>query len=395
MLRPDVVSLFNEKEKEETILENEMKNLGGTIYTNAFSVNPDTGRTMACLVTGMLAKKNGCILSGQYPEYFLEQDLYNLNNLVLEKKINSYFLAKQDYTKTGFFPKNTTEIIEINEKQENDYKKQIIKLKEKVNESENLFIFITLSDFHDAMEAYGYEKKIMKKGKEKIGIMLNYIFKEINKDDFDYIFIFSDHGCKLNYEKNKKDLFLINTDRTRITLQIRKKYENGIKKNNYLKSTLDFFPTWCNLFNKDINVDGENLFCDKKDRILTIESTTDFKNPWAQSNLWAGIKENIVLLKNRDNEIILENKIGVFDKKVFLEDNEKNEIYKRLEEETFFYNKNIILDVRNKTKVDENIVRFRYSDGTELNIKLKFHLFLYKIGLFFILKKLKKKLRKE
>lgn len=389
MLRPDVVSLFNEKEKEETILEKEMKNLGGTIYTNAFSVNPDTGRTMACLVTGMLAKKNGCILSGQYPEYFLKKELYNLSDLILEKKIDGYFLAKQDYTKTGFFPKNIKKIVEIKEDKKNNYKKQIIKLKKEIKESNDLFIFITLSDFHDVMTAYNYEKKFIKKGKEKIGIMLNYIFKEINKNDFDYIFIFSDHGCKLNYEQNKKDLFLINTDRTRITLQVRKKDENGIKKNNYLKSTLDFFPTWCYLFNKDIDVDGENLFFDRKDRTLTIESTTDFKNPWAQSNLWAGIKENIVLLKSINNEIILENRVGIFDKEVFLKVNEKNEIYKKLEEETFFYNKNIRLNIENKPKVDKNIVRFRYSDGTVINIKLKFYLFLYKIGVFFILKKIK------
>ena len=373
MLRPDVLALFNDNILEKDELDIELEKLGGTIYKNAFSVNPDTGRGLAGLFTGRFAKNNGCTVMGQYPENYLNKELYNLNNLFEEKKIASYFLCKEDYYNLGYFPKGTKELIKIKETKRYDYKKRLKEVSSKVKREKDIFIFLTFSDFHDVMSVENYDKKKVKKGKEQLNKIISYIFKIFNKDDFDYIFIFSDHGCCYSEEKKDK-LYLLNDNRTRITLQVRKKYESNIKENLDLKSILDIFPTWCFLYNKKIKSDGKILFKNDSNRKIGIESSSKFTTDiWAKSDLWAVITKNEIIITDKKKKIIFQNQLGK--NKILpsssLLTKEINDILKR---ETVFFEEK---EIKIKKDIKKSCKRLFYSDGSFLKSEKQRYIYIY------------------
>ena len=374
MLRPDTLSLFNDNLVKKDSLDLELEKLGGTIYKNVFAVNPDTGRGIAGFFTGRFAKAHECMVMAQYPENFLNMKLYNLNNLFEEKKIKNYFLCKEDYYKLGYIPKDTKGLVKIRENKRNDYKEKIKKIAEEIKEEKDAFIFFTFSDFHDVMTLENYTMKKIKQGKEQLNKIIKYVFEVFDKDDFDYIFIFSDHGCCYD-EEIKEQLYLVSDNRTRITLQVRKKYENTLKENLELRSLLDLFPTWCSLYNKDIKCDGISLFeKNSLNRKIVIESSSKFATDiWAISDLWSIVTKEEIIMLNKKDKLTLKNRIG--EKEILFSSSlTDREIYEVLEKETIFFKD---VDIEIKKDIKKPFKRLIFSDGTLLKKENQSYIYVF------------------
>ena len=85
---------------------------------------------------------------------------------------------------------------------------------------------------------------LREKGYKIISSNLKIIFNNLNKDSFDHIFIFSDHGFKFQYESKRQPLFkILNPDRTNSILIHRQKKEKEIKYSKKLCGISQFYST--------------------------------------------------------------------------------------------------------------------------------------------------------
>ena len=196
MIRANRLSLFNNDIKSKTQLDNEFEQLGGTIYTNFYSECPDTPRAMASFISGKLPYQNNCDLRTKWPRYFLESET-NIFDQLIKKDYELNFFSNPNERKTGMFSKNISDLKIHNNNYDLDGYLKKIRLKN------NHFVFISLPDFHWAIDDYGANKFGEKKGYKIISSNLKIIFNNLNKDSFDHIFIFSDHGFKFQYESEK------------------------------------------------------------------------------------------------------------------------------------------------------------------------------------------------
>lgn len=400
MLGGESISLINKKSKK-TDLEELFHKIGGTIYKNAFSPSPDTGRAMANFFTGKFSKNNGCDYQYKYPKYYLKENLFSLNDLLKKNNFKSIFISSEANEKLGIFPKEIKEIRIVNEK--TNFKNEINKIKNEIKAEENIFIFLGIEDFHTAIDNFGINSTADEKGKKKICSILKYLFSKVDKNIFDFIFIFSDHGYKRVLPKTENEkLMLLASDRTRIYLQIRKKNEEEIKFNNNVKSIVDFMPTFSSILksNIDYKFDGQSLFIDNPNRMIALETNKNFSDIYSEMEVWAVLNNEKEHITDKNREIVLKNVIGNQDneKKKNLE---KKIIYKVLEEETNFFKKKII----NKKLIEEDKILkrdirknlywyYKYGDGTYISWKAYLKNKLQKNGYYETFKLIKSKFTK-
>ena len=106
-------------------------------------------------------------------------------------------------------------------------------------------------------------------------------FKKYDKDIFDYIFIFSDHGCILSDDNlsSKNTYHLLNDNRSKIFLHMRKKGEKQSHINSSLRSIMDVYPTISKILNNPDpkNINGISLFNKKPHDFIVIEDSCNFK----------------------------------------------------------------------------------------------------------------------
>ncbi|MEH1740706.1 hypothetical protein V6948_11010 [Fusobacterium varium] len=381
MLKSDKISLINNS-LEKGKLEIELEKLGGTIYINSFSQTPDTGRALASFFTGKNSKNNNCTYQYKYPKYFLKNNEFTLIELLKENNYSYDFLSHGINEMLGAFPRELKNVITIGNNNKNTLKKEIIKIKNKIEMLQNYFVFIGLEDYHLVSDNYGLNDKSNKIAKDKIASSIEYLFKNIEKDKFDYIFIFSDHGHKEKIEKTKRGkLLLLGPDRTRIFLQVRKKYEQEILFNENIKSITDFLPTFFEIFNlkyQKYNLDGESIFLDKKDRIISLEGNNNFFDQYSEIALWGAVNMNYIYITDKKNEIILKNDIN---KNIIVNqitEEEKERFIEKIRIETFAYNRQEIKNIEEieefkKIKFENSkffLCNYMYSNGEIISIKL-------------------------
>lgn len=74
---------------------------------------------------------------------------------------------------------------------------KINEIKAEFSANSGLFMFVHLNDYHQSVSDYGCTSLSDYKGQIHLSNAFEILFTHIEKDNFDYIFIFSDHGCKL------------------------------------------------------------------------------------------------------------------------------------------------------------------------------------------------------
>lgn len=173
------------------------------------------------------------------------------------------------------------------------------------------FVFISIPDFHWALDDYGYNLVGEKMGQREVKKSFDLIFEKFHKDDFDAILIFSDHGFKFESEINKRErLRILDYDRTNCILFYRQKADEKLVVSDKLLSITDLF----NFYEKLI---GEGPNCNPYSKIdrkfIAIEDHLDFSTKINQSlGVWAVAAKDRIYIRsmstaftiNKENEIV-------------------------------------------------------------------------------------------
>ena len=275
MLRANRLKIVNKNISKLTSFDSWIKDFGGCTYTNCYTPAPDTPRSLACFYTGLYPKLNGCKLRIEWPKFYQDQEKSTIFQLLKDSKYKTYTNFSNYELDTGILTKrdfdnvlNFNSFLEI-------FNSEVIK------EDNNVCFFLNLNDYHHCVEDYSALQIADKKGHFQLLNAFNMFFKKYNKDIFDYIFIFSDHGCILSDDNfsDQKKYNLLNDNRSKIFLHMRKKGERNSYVDLSLRSIMDIYPTIAEITNNFIpnNINGVSLFQSNPHDFIVIEDSCDFK----------------------------------------------------------------------------------------------------------------------
>lgn len=342
MIRANRLSTFNPEVKVDTPLDTAFKELGGTVYTNCFTPGPDTPRGMSAFLTGLEPYKNGCNTRLKWPGSFLDKDLKTVYDLFLEQDYKLDLYSSLNERAIGFFPDHISNMDFFNKDHDLDKYLNNLTLEDKH------FVFIGIPDYHWSFDDLGYTKQGEKESYEITKDVYDLIFKRFNKDDFDHIFIFSDHGFKFNYEMKKYPReFLLNDDRTNIIMLHHEKHQTDLITNNKLCSLTDLFATYQDILKVDIS-HGVNLLSQKEREFVISEDHVNFAPSVNQNiELWSLTNRGHIYIRTLEKAFLIDRD----SKKIIKEiNNEYDEILKTNSsygkyideyEKCILYNKNI------------------------------------------------------
>jgi len=300
MLRPNRFRLYNERIKANQIDEL-IEGLGGTIYTNCFSPAPDTPRSMACLYTGLLPIENGCDTRVKWPGKFIDKGTPNIFDAFIDNNYKMNFFCNPNEREGGLFPPGIENIGTHNENYDlNTYLKNLTL-------SDNHLVFLSIPDYHWALQDWGYTLKSEKVAINETNKSLEIIFDNLDKDDFDHIFIFSDHGFKFNAQlRLEADFKFLNRDRSNVFMFARKKGDKELSVNDKLCSIQDLTHTVNDIFGLENHF---SLFDDSERDYVVIEDHQSVSAPKVNQDVdvWAVITKNEMYVRTLKNSISLKN----------------------------------------------------------------------------------------
>lgn len=344
MIRANRLSTFNGSVKKDTPLDIAFKEIGGTIFTNCFSPGPDTPRGMSTYFTGVNPYKNGCNARLKWPQYFLNKELNTIFDIFIEGGFKIDCFANPKERDTGLYPSHINDMNVHNKDLDLDKYLSELKLQN------DHFLFLSIPDFHWAFDDFGYsvsgEKKAYKVIKKSV---FDIVFKNLNKDDFDHIFIFSDHGFKFNVERKfEPKAYMLNEDRTNNIMIHRSKGQEDLIENNKLCSLADLYPTYEEILSAN-QPKGFSLLSDDEHEFIIIEDQINFTPSINQNTeLWALINRDFIYIRELDKVTLINRKtrevsnpiIKKFDQ--ILKNNSSFGTYIDEYEKIFRYRKNIL-----------------------------------------------------
>ncbi|MDR2410362.1 MAG: hypothetical protein LBE13_19935, partial [Bacteroidales bacterium] len=102
MLRVDKLSLYNHFVKQ-TVIDEFILNLGGTLYMNCYTPGPDTPRSLACIQTGLYPYFNGCNLRTQWPRFYINGEIETLTDICMKNNIAVNIYISEEEWNVGAF----------------------------------------------------------------------------------------------------------------------------------------------------------------------------------------------------------------------------------------------------------------------------------------------------
>jgi hypothetical protein len=360
MIRANRLSTFNADVNDDTPLDTAFKDLGGTIYNNCFTPGPDTPRGMSTYYTGVNPYLNGCNTRLKWPKFFLNKELTTIFDLFIDKNYQINCFSSPRERETGLFPRHISDMDIHNA--DIDMNKYLSELKL----DDNHFVFISIPDYHWAFDDFGYSKSGEKKSYKITKKIWDIVFKNLNKDDFDHIFIFSDHGFKFSVEKKlEPKALMLNEDRTNSIMLHREKGQNNLVKNNKLCSIADLYTTYEDILNVE-HTKSISLLSKKEHEFIILEDHINFAPSINQNiELWALVNKNRIYIRELDKAITINRQTRKVEHKIVVEydnilkDNSSFGIYIDEYEKIFIYKNNILL-------------KSVYMDGNNRNTSSKF-----------------------
>ncbi len=294
MLRPNRFGLYNQN-LEFNEIDKIINTLGGTIYTNCFSPAPDTPRGMACFYSGLSPIDNGCDTRVKWPSKFLNKETSTIFDHFLKENYKTDFFSNPNERKGGLFPPRISDL-EIHNNNLN-----LEDFINKISLQDNHLLFVSIPDYHWALQDWGYSKKGEKVALNETSKSLDIVLNQFDKDEFDHIFLFSDHGFKFTGENKYEEWYdFLNRDRTNIFLFHRHKGDQEISYNNKLCSIQDISNTIDEIFLQENEL---SLFSKKERDYVVIEDHVSFEAPKVNQDvdMWAVITKNEMYFRSLEN----------------------------------------------------------------------------------------------
>ena len=300
MLRPNRFGSYN-NEIQTNQIDDLIESLGGTLYTNCFSPAPDTPRSMACYYTGLLPKENGCDSRVKWPGKFLKEGFPTLFDPFIEQNYQLNFFSNPNERQGGLFPPGIEETGVHN--QDYDLKKYLSNL----TLADNHLVFLSIPDYHWALQDWGYTRKAERVAISETSKSLDIVFDQLNKDDFDHIFIFSDHGFKFNAQLRAEEGFkFLNRDRANIFMFYRKKGDQELSHKDKLCSIQDLSHSVNDIMGLENNF---SLLNDRERDYVVIEDHQSVSGPKVNEDvdIWAIVTKNEIYVRTLEYSVSVKN----------------------------------------------------------------------------------------
>ncbi|MCE7556866.1 hypothetical protein [Aliivibrio fischeri] len=303
MIRANRLSTFNSEIKLDTPLDTAFKELGGTVYNNCFTEGPDTPRGMSSYFTGVSSVNNGCNTRLKWPKFFLDNSIDTVFDIFDNKNYKLDLFSSTSERETGLFP------FKIDQRNIHNKSNDLREFLDDVKLEDDHFLFISIPDYHWAFDDFGYTKIGEKKSYEVTKNVWDIVFEYFDKDDFDHIFVFSDHGFKFSAERKKQqNKMMLNDDRTNSIMLHREKHVNTLSTNNKLCSLSDLFPTYQDILGLDIDR-GISLLSDNEKEYIVIEDHINFAPSLNQNiELWAVVTSKSIYIRDLDEGVLFDRK---------------------------------------------------------------------------------------
>ena len=269
MVRVDFLQSYNTQAKESK-LDQRLKSIGGTLYTNCYSPGPDTPRSMACFQTGLYPYFNGCDTRIKWPKYFVKEGVTSIWDHAVSKGMSVNLCCNKEEVLTGFFTYQQSGFVnEYYSPKDFFYKGEF---------SDNTVSFLGIPDMHTAIGDYKASDYAFRKGDEIVDLYFKEFLTKEFISRFDYTIIFSDHGFQLEKERNvmKSKLDLLDDSRNKLLVCIHKKGDTGLEKDNRLASMTDLYATLEHIIGCDDYRQGFSLLTIPERRITHVEDHQDF-----------------------------------------------------------------------------------------------------------------------
>lgn len=267
MISADKLNLCNSG-AEWTMIDECLQRIGGTLYANCYTPAPDTPRASGCMWTGVYPKANGCDLRYKYPREFLSSSKTNFWSVLKQLNYKINIFMRKSAVAIGMLPEWAEQYVYPNGEDIEGFLKSIVS-------EDRTFTFIYLPDFHICLDMFKASREGVKKGEELIGNILMQIMKAGNIEEYDHVFMFSDHGFRMAGEQHRH---LLERDRVQTLMLWRKKDQKTLQIDNALRSNMDLFPTICEIvgYEYDKDIDGKSLSGNGHEYIL-LEDHKNFK----------------------------------------------------------------------------------------------------------------------
>lgn len=281
MFRTDMLNIYD-KSRPETVIDSFFREFGGVLYDNVWTPCPDTARSLSSLWSGVPCYENGCNKRGKFPAFFLTESSF-LDGL--KSKGFDIKLLSRNHTRSNLiFP---------NKYSNSEYLTEDL---DEINHmSSNSFAFIDLPDVHYVLDDFGYNENNIVKAHNQLLNSLNLIFLKIEKNNFDKVIFFSDHGALFSSEALLDKKFT-GMARSRIFFLYWDKNTTGFNINNTFLSITDY--------SKFLKEDYQSLKDIKPKESILIE---DFKSLFSiidqTPNIWMFKKANEELVFNNSQLI--------------------------------------------------------------------------------------------
>ena len=353
MIAADNLHLCNEK-AEMTALDESFMKLGGTLYTNYYVPAPDTPRSAGCMWTGLYPKANGCDSRLKYPGYFLKPGIENIWDIFANQGYSFNIFMRESNVKNGTLPGQYGKLA-----YKCDKGNDIDGFLKSVDLCENSVTFLYLVDLHSHIEIYNATKEGYKKGDYFEAQILARVFQQLEADEFDHIFIFSDHGFRFAGENHRH---LLERDRIKTVLLWRQKGEIGLRRDPSLRTVMDMFPTICDILDYQTSntVDGKNLLGEGHEYVLFEEHRQFTLQIGMTAERWAVLWHDKLYWLDCEGGDLFEDPQAIdFDSEFF-----EKEIAERMSD--YAMNKKIMEYIKRRPDIYASMGNNQYSDGSPI-----------------------------
>ena len=255
MLRSEQVYTREEGWKNSALQEFFL-NIGGTLFSRCYTPAPDSYRSFACFWSSQYPAKNGCFCrSMKTYDYLKAPEETFLGKLKVKGYQFNSFVGAWNNDKIGFLPAVYDPL-----KDRLSTGKFLSEFLKEIKIEDNSYTFINLEDMHFILEDEWTTDRAFTHGVQKIIDLMKIIFEIVNKDEFDEIIFFSDHGFRYYGEG---DGYLLDRRRSNIFLFWHHKGEVDICVDHNLRSIMDVYPTLlnhCGIAFCESGIEGKDLF---------------------------------------------------------------------------------------------------------------------------------------
>ena len=193
-----------------TSLEELLTTYGGTFFTNCITSGPDTPRSTGILFSSKLPKESGLSSRSQWPGPHFGREGDTLFSWALA---NGAVLKVVDPSLDHaglFFPQEVQALADFFPDLES------IKPTFQGGDCDTLeIIFVVSNSYHDEVDKKSGHKSAHETGSERIAQELKDVVDTFSLGSGDFLFLYSDHGCKLSNDSYDA-ISLLNRDRSQV-----------------------------------------------------------------------------------------------------------------------------------------------------------------------------------